>query len=59
MLCFHLLQVRPADVLSTWSGIRPLAADPTAQEAGNTGNIVRDHLIFTEPNGLITITGVL
>lgn len=54
---FLQIKVRHADVLSTWSGIRPLAADPTAQDAGNTGNIVRDHLIFTEPNGLITITG--
>lgn len=57
--CIHLvLQVRQEDVLSTWSGIRPLAADPTADASSNTGNISRDHLIFTEPNGLITITGM-
>jgi glycerol-3-phosphate dehydrogenase len=55
--CFFT-QVRHADVLSTWSGIRPLAADPTAQDA-STSNIVRDHLIFSEPNGLITVTGGL
>ncbi|KAF8066195.1 SDP6 [Scenedesmus sp. PABB004] len=51
------ITVRREDVLSTWSGIRPLAADPTAGAGGATAGISRDHVIFSEPNGLITITG--
>lgn len=68
-LLFHP-QVRQQDVLSSWSGIRPLAADPTAAAAAEDGvsssssgssktaGISRDHVIFSEPNGLVTITGV-
>ncbi|GFR47463.1 hypothetical protein Agub_g9190 [Astrephomene gubernaculifera] len=48
------IQVRPADVLSTWSGIRPLAADPRAKDTQNT---VRDHVIVEEPDGMITVSG--
>ncbi|KAG2443674.1 hypothetical protein HXX76_002022 [Chlamydomonas incerta] len=48
------IQVRPADVLSTWSGIRPLAADPRAKDTQNT---VRDHVIMEEPDGMITVSG--
>eukprot|EP00879_Flechtneria_rotunda_P011430 GHRR01011940.1.p1 GENE.GHRR01011940.1~~GHRR01011940.1.p1 ORF type:complete len:569 (+),score=148.55 GHRR01011940.1:94-1800(+) len=56
---FLSIRVRPEDVLSTWSGIRPLAADPTISSNGttNTSSISRDHLIFTDPDGLVTITG--
>jgi glycerol-3-phosphate dehydrogenase len=46
--------VRQQDVLSAWSGIRPLAADPSK---GDTQNIVRDHVIFQDQDGLLTITG--
>lgn len=42
-----------ADVLSAWSGIRPLAADPSK---GSTENITRDH-VLTVDNGVVTITG--
>ncbi|KAG2438924.1 hypothetical protein HYH02_010718 [Chlamydomonas schloesseri] len=48
------IQVRPADVLSTWSGIRPLAADPRAKDTQNT---VRDHVIMEEADGMITVSG--
>mmetsp|Transcript_35504 Transcript_35504/g.78763 ORF Transcript_35504/g.78763 Transcript_35504/m.78763 type:complete len:641 (+) Transcript_35504:292-2214(+) len=48
------IKVRRADVLSTWSGIRPLPYNP---KAGSTQNIVRDHLIYTDDDGLITVTG--
>jgi len=34
------LKVRRSDVLSTWTGIRPLASNP---KATNTQSIVRDH----------------
>lgn len=62
-------QVRQEDVLSSWSGIRPLAADPTAAAAADDGvssssrgssstsGISRDHIIFSEPDGLVTVTG--
>lgn len=47
-------QVRRTDVLSAWSGIRPLAIDPSAK---NTENISRDHVVCEDYPGLITITG--
>lgn len=36
------MQVRRADVLSAWSGIRPLAVNPSTKD-GDTASIVRDH----------------
>lgn len=47
-------QVRRTDVLSAWSGIRPLAIDPSAK---NTESISRDHVVCEDYPGLITITG--
>lgn len=47
-------QVRRTDVLSAWSGIRPLAIDPSAK---NTASISRDHVVCEDFPGLITITG--
>jgi hypothetical protein len=41
------------DVLSAWSGIRPLAADASK---GSTENITRDH-VLTVDAGVVTITG--
>ena len=40
-------------VLSAWSGLRPLAADPSR---ANTENLVRDHLVTVEA-GMVTIAG--
>ena len=48
------VQVRRSDVLSSWSGIRPLATDPNAKD---TASISRDHIIIKDPEGIITITG--
>ncbi|KAL8145842.1 glycerol-3-phosphate dehydrogenase SDP6, mitochondrial isoform X2 [Apium graveolens] len=48
------VKVRRTDVLSAWSGIRPLAIDPTAK---NTESISRDHVVCEEFPGLVTITG--
>lgn len=48
------VRVRRSDVLSAWTGIRPLAADP---QASSTSSIVRDHLILQHPDGMITVTG--
>ncbi|XP_057742909.1 glycerol-3-phosphate dehydrogenase SDP6, mitochondrial-like [Arachis stenosperma] len=48
------VKVRRADVLSAWSGIRPLAMNPSAK---NTESISRDHVVCEDLPGLITITG--
>ncbi|XP_047178606.1 glycerol-3-phosphate dehydrogenase SDP6, mitochondrial-like [Vigna umbellata] len=48
------VKVRRGDVLSAWSGIRPLALDPTAK---NTESISRDHVVCEDYPGLVTITG--
>ncbi len=44
---------RRQDVLSAWSGIRPLAADASK---GATENITRDHVLVADA-GMLTITG--
>ncbi|VEU22983.1 DEKNAAC104192 [Brettanomyces naardenensis] len=58
---YVLFPVRREDVLSAWCGVRPLARDPTlvpeGQEVSSTQGLVRSHLIFEAPNGLITISG--
>lgn len=48
------VKVRRSDVLSAWSGIRPLATDPSAND---TASISRDHVVSTDIDGLVTITG--
>ncbi|KAF5729483.1 glycerol-3-phosphate dehydrogenase SDP6 mitochondrial [Tripterygium wilfordii] len=48
------VKVRRTDVLSAWSGIRPLAMDPSAK---NTESISRDHVVGEDYPGLVTITG--
>ncbi|CAN0892136.1 Glycerol-3-phosphate dehydrogenase SDP6, mitochondrial, partial [Linum grandiflorum] len=51
---YLVVKVRRSDVLSAWSGIRPLATDPSAK---NTESISRDHIVCEEYPGLVTITG--
>ncbi|KAK2979268.1 hypothetical protein RJ640_021968 [Escallonia rubra] len=54
-ICDYLnVKVRRSDVLSAWSGIRPLATDPRAK---NTESISRDHVVCEDVPGLVTITG--
>ncbi|KAJ2616512.1 mitochondrial glycerol-3-phosphate dehydrogenase [Coemansia sp. RSA 1365] len=48
------VKIRRGDVLSAWSGIRPLVRDPKAK---NTKDLVRNHMIHTSDSGLITIAG--
>jgi glycerol-3-phosphate dehydrogenase len=44
---------RPAEILSIWSGLRPLV-----RKAGiRTSQLSRDHSILVSPSGLITVTG--
>lgn len=42
-----------ADVLATWAGLRPLIA----ADAVKTSDVSREHELFTEPGGVLTITG--
>ena len=53
-LTWRRSQVRREDVLSAWSGIRPLASDP---DATDTASISRDHVVHTGADGMVTITG--
>ncbi|KAL8283208.1 hypothetical protein RQP46_005986 [Phenoliferia psychrophenolica] len=48
------VKVRRGDVLSAWSGLRPLVKDPAAK---NTESLVRNHLINVSQSGLLTIAG--
>jgi glycerol-3-phosphate dehydrogenase len=50
------IQVRRGDVLSAWSGLRPLVLNPNAQKDGTEG-LVRNHLITFSQSGLVTIAG--
>ena len=45
--------VGQGDVLSMWSGLRPLAADG----GSDTSKISRDHKVLVSETGLVTITG--
>lgn len=48
------VQVRRADVLSAWSGIRPLVSDPNKE---NTENLARNHIVHVSDSNLVTIAG--
>jgi len=48
------ITARRSDVTSAWVGVRPLVVDADAKD---TQNIVREHLLKEEVNGVITITG--
>lgn len=48
------IQVRRGDVLSAWTGIRPLVRNPNAS---NTAELVRSHLVYASPSNLLTVAG--
>jgi glycerol-3-phosphate dehydrogenase len=51
---FPHARLAPDDVVTSWSGLRPLLAqDPAA----HPGTISREHRIVTGPLGLLTVTG--
>ncbi|CAN8074572.1 unnamed protein product [Agarophyton chilense] len=50
------IDVRPSDVQSAWSGIRPLAVNPDADNS-STQNILREHAVHVSPERVVTITG--
>lgn len=70
------MKVRRGDVLSAWSGLRPLVRDPKHAEKGGTyhvhdfavaflklnfgvgtAGLVRNHMIYVDPQGMLTIAG--
>ncbi|RDB14833.1 Glycerol-3-phosphate dehydrogenase, mitochondrial [Hypsizygus marmoreus] len=48
------IKVRRGDVLSAWSGLRPLVRNPGA---ASTEGLVRNHMIWVSGSGLVTIAG--
>ncbi len=48
------VNVRRGDVLSAWSGIRPLVRNPNSPD---TQSIARNHIIEVSEKNLITIAG--
>ncbi|KAK7677701.1 hypothetical protein QCA50_019253 [Cerrena zonata] len=48
------IKVRRGDVLSAWSGLRPLVRNPNAS---STEGLVRNHMIHVSDSGLVTIAG--
>lgn len=48
------VQVRRGDVLSAWSGIRPLVINPNKKD---TQSLARNHVIHVSDSGLVTIGG--
>jgi glycerol-3-phosphate dehydrogenase len=50
------IRVRRGDVLSAWAGVRPLVRDPNAT-GKNTQALVRNHMMYVSPSGLLTIAG--
>ncbi|HEY3358880.1 MAG TPA: glycerol-3-phosphate dehydrogenase/oxidase [Polyangia bacterium] len=50
---FPCAELTRADVLATWSGLRPLIA----ADATKTGDVSREHELFVDQGGVITISG--
>nr|CAD7585486.1 unnamed protein product [Timema genevievae] len=48
------VEVRRGDVLSAWSGIRPLVSDPNKE---NTQSLARNHIVHVSDSKLVTIAG--
>lgn len=48
------VEVRRGDVLSAWSGIRPLVSDPNKED---TQSLARNHIIHVSDTKLVTIAG--
>jgi glycerol-3-phosphate dehydrogenase len=51
---FDGVVLKPADVLATWAGVRPLIAE---EGAGKESQVSREHDIRIGENGLLTISG--
>lgn len=51
---FVCFSVRRGDVMSAWSGLRPLVRDPNKKD---TKSLARNHVIEVSRSGLVTIAG--
>ena len=52
------LSLRRQDVLSAWSGIRPLAIDPNMDPKEGTKGVSRDHVLSHNPkSGVVFVSG--
>lgn len=51
---YAIFLVRRGDVLSAWSGIRPLVSDPNKED---TQSLARNHIVHVSDSNLITIAG--
>ena len=51
---YFSVPVERSDVLSSWSGLRPLVSDP---HAADTARLSRDHVLNIAPSELLTIAG--
>jgi glycerol-3-phosphate dehydrogenase len=47
--------VSERDVVASWAGLRPLLSEGTAD--ARTADLSREHVVFEDPPGLLTITG--
>ncbi|CAI5759200.1 unnamed protein product [Candida verbasci] len=59
---YLVFPIERKDVLSAWSGIRPLVRDPSTvpkdqESTGSTEGLVRSHLLYPTESGLVTISG--
>lgn len=48
------VSVDRSDILSVWSGLRPLVQAP---ETADTAQLVREHLLLVSPSGLLSMAG--
>ena len=46
-----------SDIVSAWSGIRPLIGQPGRTKTDSTSKLPREHQIFAGPKGLINVVG--
>jgi len=46
-----------SDIISAWSGIRPLINQPGSSKSNGTSKLSREHQICSGPKGLITVVG--
>ncbi len=51
---YFSIEVSEKDILSSWSGLRPLVSELKAHD---TARLSRDHLVNISESGLVTITG--
>lgn len=53
---FPQAEVVADDVLSTWSGVRPVVGSAPGEQAGKPSNETREHVLWLEP-GCVTLAG--